>query len=480
MSMVLTLARFEGRKIVTHPVVWVGALAAAGMAVFELREQAPVLNRVSVTLAWTMLPLAVVVTLFAGSAVFRAKGKSDADPPVVAPMAMGQRVGGILLGLLWPAGVALLVQSCVLIWVFTLDPVTNLVWTEILAGPLYVLFAGALGAALTRWFPHPATPVLAVLVLGALMIAFPYDQTEWGRRIGPEWLMPLAWPQDIIPYEVAFRPAGRHFIYLVSLVVLVSGLAMLTRDRLGWAVLAVGLVVAAVAGPSQLGAIPESERVAAMDRLVGDDADLTCETHNGVRYCAMPGYQRWIRHWAETIRPVIEAAPASSVDGIELRQYPVHNTSLLDGDYQTYNDWWWFAPAYEDYAERGAVAVGSMLAEWEGLGWVAGLGPTIVGCEPWRECPGESQRVAVLWLAVQYPSIQSNTVDDPAWGTEYAAVADCMVKDLWAKPGAASIVLDNWDQLTAAEASYDEAGAILGVSVPTGYDENGILVGGCP
>ncbi|MEX1133744.1 MAG: hypothetical protein WED83_02745 [Acidimicrobiia bacterium] len=480
MSLVLTLARFEGRQMLTHPVLCVGAIAAAGMAVFELREQAPVLNRVSVTLAWTMLPLAVVVTLFAGSAVLRAKGKSDADPPVVAPMAMGQRVGGIILGLLWPAGVALLIQSCVLIWIFARNPVTTLAWTELLAGPLYVIFAGALGASLTRWFPHPATPVLAVLVLGALMIAIPYDQAEWGRTIGPEWLMPLAWPQDIIPYEVAFRPAGRHFIYLVSLVLVLSGLSMLSRARFGWAVLSVGLVGAAITGLSQLGPIPESRRIAAMDRLVGDDADLTCETHNGVRYCAMRGYEGWIEQWAETTRPVLEAAPTSAIEGIEIRQYPVHNTSLLDGDEMTYNDWWWFISAYDDYAERGAVAVGSMLADWEGLGWVAGLGPTVVGCEPWSECPGEAQRVAVLWLAVQYPSIQSNTVDDPTWGTEYAAVADCMIKELWSKPDSASIVLDNWNALTASETSYKDAGAILGVSVPTGYDENGVLVGGCP
>ncbi|HLF44575.1 MAG TPA: hypothetical protein VJA46_13770 [Acidimicrobiia bacterium] len=480
MSIVLSLARFEGRKTVTHPLVWVGALGAAGMAIFELREQAPVLNRVSVTLAWTMLPLAAAVALVAGWAALRARGRTDAHPPVILPVAISQRVGGIVTGLLWPALGTLLLQMVLLGWVSTRDPVTSLVWTELLVGPVYIIFAGALGAALTRWLPHTATPLFAVLGLGALMVAFPYDQSKWGLSIGPEWLMPLAWPQDIIPYEVAFRPAGRHLLYVASLVLVLSGLAVLGRARLGWAVLAFGLVGAVMSGSSQLGPIPENQRVEAMNRLVGDTAELTCETHSGVRYCAMPGYEAWIKHWAQVTEPVLNAAPTAAVTGIEIRQYPVHNTFLLDGDDQTYNDWWWFTPTYEDYAERGAVAVGSMLAEWEGVSWVAGLGPTIVGCEPWKDCPGEAQRVAVTWLLVQYPRVQSYTVNDPTWGTEHASVADCMIKELWAKSDAASIVLDNWDQLTALETTYEEAGAILGVSVPTGYDQNGILVGGCP
>ncbi|MGA7281386.1 MAG: hypothetical protein WBZ40_06335, partial [Acidimicrobiia bacterium] len=285
------LGLFEARLMVRHRVIWVGALASAGLAVFELWDQAPVLNRASVNLAWTMLPLAVAATVVAGWAVLRAMGKSDAHPPAVSPLQMDQRMGGIILGLTGPAVITFMVQILVLGWVFTRQPVTSMVWAEVLVGPVYVIFAGALGALLTRWLPHPASPLFAAFALGAMMIAIPYDQSNWGRIIGPEWLMPLVWPQDIIPYEVAFRPAGLHLLYLCCLAVFAGGLAVSGRSRLGWALVVLGLVGVAFSGPAQLGPIPETRRVEAMSHLVGDAADLTCETRNQVRYCAMPGYE---------------------------------------------------------------------------------------------------------------------------------------------------------------------------------------------
>jgi hypothetical protein len=473
-----TLGRFEARLMVKHRVVWLGAAASAGLAVFELWDQAPVLNRVSVNLAWTMLPLAVATTLVAGWAVLRARGKSDDHPPVTSPLEMGQRVGGIVLGLIGPATITFLVQILVLGWVFTRQPVTSLVWVEILAGPVYVVFAGSMGAVLTRWFPHSATPLFAALVLGAMMIALPYDQSNWGRLIGPEWLMPLAWPQDVIPYEVVFRPAGLHLVYLSCLTLLVGGVAMSGRSRFGWGLVILGLLGAALSGPAQLGPIPESRRVEAMSRLVGDQADLTCQTYDSVEYCAMPGYERWIHRWATATEPVIAAAPPSAMAGIEMRQYPVHNTFLLDG--QPYNDWWWIAPSYEDYVSRDVVAVGSMAADWEELSWVAGLSNDIAGCAPWEACTGQGQQVVVLWLMTQSSRVRSYTIDDPQWGTDYATASECMVRELWTKPDPSTQILDNWDLLVGPQTTYEEAGDALGVSVPTGYDSDGVLVAGCP
>jgi hypothetical protein len=263
-------------------------------------------------------------------------------------------------------------------------------------------------------------------------------------------------------------------------VIVVAGVAIVGREWLGWAVLASGLAVAFVVGPMQLGVVTEVERAEANGQLVGDSPDLNCEANSGVEYCAMPGYGGWIDDWANTAKPVIEASPAFALEGVEVRQYPVHNSFLLDGDQSTYDDWWWIGSAYDDYAKRDAVAVGSLLAEWEGLNWLAGLAPRIVGCAPWTECPGEAQRVLVFWLNTQYPAIQTNTINDPSWGEENANVTDCMVKELWANPNAKQLVLDNWGVLTTPETSYEEAGAILNVSVPTGYDTNGSLPSGCP
>ena len=158
---ILALSRFEGRMMLRHPLTWIGTLGAAGWAVYELWEEAPVLNRVSVSLGWTMLTLAFATAMVAGWAVLRAKGRSDANPPMVMPIGMAQRMGGIVVGLVYPAATAFVVQMLVLGWVMSRSPVTSMVWTEVLAGSIYVMFAGAVGASMTRWLPHPSTPLFA-------------------------------------------------------------------------------------------------------------------------------------------------------------------------------------------------------------------------------------------------------------------------------------------------------------------------------
>jgi len=476
---ILALARFEGRMMVRHPVTWLGALGSVAMAAFRLWEEAPVLNRVSVTLAWTMLPLGAAVALVSGWAVLRAKGRTDAHPPMVMPIAMAQRVGGIVLGLTYPAIGTFALQMSLLGWSMTRDPVTSVVWTEILAGPIYVLFAGAVGAAVTRWMSHPAAPLLSVLVLLGLMIAFPYQQEDWGRNIGIEWLSPLAWPQDIIPYEVAFRPAGLHLGYLTGLTLFVAGVATLGRLNVVWPVLAIGLLVAAILGPAQLGPIGESRRVEAMNRLVGNTAELSCETHHGIDFCAMPGYAGWIEEWAAAIQPVVSVAPIERLKGLEIRQYPAHFTHFYEMD-PTTSDWWWIEPAAKDYLARNAIALGSVWAPWTSNNLLHGVSIAAIGCSDRAdECLGESAQVVLVWLQA-HDSRYAEYLFYDAEHSGSSFVWTCIVTDFWANPDGAEIIRDNWSVLTNPATSYEEASNIMGVSLPTGYDREGHLEGACP
>lgn len=289
-SAVVALAAFEGRMMLRHPLLGIGGLAAVGLAVFELIEEAPVLNRVSMTLAWTMAPLAAAVALLSGWAVLRTRARSDAQPPAVSPVAMHQRVTGILLGLAYPAAATLVVQMGLLGWVMTKDPVTSIVWTELLVGPVYVMFAGAFAAALTRWLPHAATPLFALLGLAVVQAVMPYHPEQWGEEIGVAALAPIAWPETIIPYEVSFRPSGLHLAYLAGLVVTLGAVAGFGRRLVTWLALVAGAAAAVLFGAAQIGPVDESVREAAIGRLVGGQADLLCEAHRGVTYCAMPGY----------------------------------------------------------------------------------------------------------------------------------------------------------------------------------------------
>ena len=158
------------------------------LSISALVEEAPVLNRVSITLGYTVFPIAVAVALVAGWAVLRTWGRSDDHPPAVMPVPIGQRVGGIVLGLSFLAVATFALQLAILAWTMTRDPVTSIVWPELLVGPVFVVFAGAVSAALTRWFPHPVTPLTAVLLLAiveALFTWLGYDLQAVGARSVP-------------------------------------------------------------------------------------------------------------------------------------------------------------------------------------------------------------------------------------------------------------------------------------------------------
>ncbi|CAN5737875.1 hypothetical protein BH23ACT5_BH23ACT5_11110 [soil metagenome] len=390
---------------------------------------------------------------------------------------MAQRVGGIVAGLFYAAAAAVVLQLLLLGWVLTRSPVTSIVWSEVLAGPVYVMFAGALAAALTRWMPHPATPLFGVLILAGLMIAFPYRQEDWGLNIGFEWLSPLAWPQDIIPYEVAFRPAGSHLGYLTGLTLLLAGIAMLGRWPVAWAVLGAGLALAAAMGQAQLGPIEDSQRAEAMSHLIGDQANFTCETHQRIEYCAMPGYEAWIDFWVQATQPVADSVPSEALESLDVRQYPVHVTFILDG--QDYNNWWWVQPAYDDLVQRpNVMPVGSMWADYMNISVAGGLARAAMGCLVF--CEGESQLVVDLWMSSHNPEIRSNIEESMSGRSDGASVVECMVAELWSKPEARRLIHSNWDALTSSSATYEDAGAILGVTVPTGEDEYGYLGHGCP
>lgn len=474
-SVVYELAAFEGKRILRHPLFWLGVLASMALAFSELMEEAPVLNRVSTTFAWTMAPIGAAVALLAGWAVLRARGRTD-HPPAVMPSSTTLRVAGALVGLLWPAAATFGVQLLLVGWTYLQDPVTSVVWSELLVGPVFVVLAGGFAAAATRWLPHPSSPLFALLLLAGVHVVIPFGAGNWGEDIGPAALAPIAWPENFIPYEVAFRPSGLHLAYLLAVVLIVVAAATLGRPVAGWVILGVGMLAAGVLGSAQVGPIDEDRRTHAMSRLVGDEADLTCETHDSIIYCAMPGYEPWIDDWAGAVQPMLDSVPSEKITELEVRQYPIHNTFLFDGINTNNVFWWWVGPAYEDYVERDVVAVASTLADQTLSDLVLGVSRELIGCEP--GCEGESRQVVIRWLISHDQQTRENL--ELQLGEEFGLpeVSECMVAELWEDSNADELVRSNWETLTAVDTSYEEAGEILGVEVPE-YDENGRVQEGC-
>jgi len=459
-----------------HPLTFFGAVASVTLAVVELWREEPVLNRASVTLAWTMLPMAAAFALIAGGAVHRARGRSDAQPPMIMPLGMEQRTSGLLLGISFAGAFATFVlQLALLVWLFTRDDAASLVWNEILVGLVYVMFAAALGAAIARWISHPSSSLISILTLIGLMIAVPYRQGDWGQLIGPEWLLPMAWPQEIVPYEVAFRPAGLHLVYLGGLTLLVAATAVLGRWAAGWTLLVLGGSLAVPTGVAQLGPIAETRQSSVIEQLVGDNADLTCETQGQATYCALAGYERWIPLWIESAEPILEAAPAGTTSGIEVRQYPTVNPLTASDPFEQLDQWWFDALARDIRARPRVVAVGVVWADYAAFPLAHTLARVIAGCGV--QCDGEAQTFAFLWLAAHNPGIRS--IVEGNIGGDTAPIADCMVAEAWRLSSGRTLMHANWDAVIDPTTSYEEAGALLGIEVPAPVDEFGQTGDGC-
>jgi hypothetical protein len=79
-----------------------------------------------------------------------------------------------------------------------------------------------------------------------------------------------------------------------------------------------------------------------------------------------------------------------------------------------------------------------------------------------------------------HPVIRAEAEAAMGGRTDGASVVDCMVADLWANPEGRNLIHTNWAALTSEATDFEEAGAILGITVPTGEDEYGYLEQGCP
>ncbi|MCI0545362.1 MAG: hypothetical protein L0Z49_13120, partial [Actinobacteria bacterium] len=168
------------------------------------------------------------------------------------------------------------------------------------------------------------------------------------------------------------------------------------------------------------------------------------------------------------------------MEGLEVRQYPVHNTFLLDAGDLGVGNWWWVDQSAEDYGAREVIAAGSIWAPWTRTDFLRGVSVAAMGCRQLAdECQGESQQVVLVWLSLHDPRVAEYLFYE-AEHAGSAHVWTCMVTDFWANPAGASIIRDNWAVLTDPATTYQEAGKVMGVAVPTGYDETGYIATACP
>ncbi|WP_406437445.1 ABC transporter permease [Streptomyces sp. NBC_00631] len=351
---------------------------------------------------------------------------------------------------------------------------------ELAVAPLAVLLAGAVGVLLARVLPHPAAPLLLLLVIGFGTSLLPGGSGTHGV----DWLWPAVLENGgtPVPGELLGRPAGWHALYLLGLTVLVVCVAMWVaggRARVLKAAAAVALA-AAVAGAA--GQTPgDSAGLQAARKAEADHPAKfqTCVERAGSRYCAYPDWEGWTVDWAAVVHRVrSEAGGDAATTRLTVRQRIQEITDLTtDATLPT-------------SSTPGTVTVGT---QWGGNRvpeFAVGVARVLVaGSEHASEDMCDARVVTTMWLALATDPTPTATfrhlrIDDSLKGSAAVLTPDGgsmsvsaqqtqVVRELLREPHdtVASRVRSHWQQLTSPDTTTAEAARLLGVKAPKGPDD---------
>jgi hypothetical protein len=316
-SAVRALASVEGKRLLRHPLFVFALVASAALFAKTTWEQAPVLSFDSVLVALALVPLAGATFLVSNWAMLRSKRHRTTELYSTTAVSATERTLGHLLAVGWAVAAAAVLAVAELGYLFVLRPVGTVQALEVLAGPLTVALAGAMGVALGRWWPSIAVaPILLVgLTTGAVFLANAQGHNRF------RWVVPVV-PTGS-PWELQIRHAGVHTVYVVALTALIGIVALLRTDRsVRLRAMGAGLLVVTVATAlAQVRPITAAQRAALASTITNPEPMQACRTIDGISYCAYRAYEGWIPMWAAVVNGVVRAAPAGdSIPSLRLRQ----------------------------------------------------------------------------------------------------------------------------------------------------------------
>ncbi len=326
-----TLGRIEGRKLLSHPAVVAGiaftALLGSAFGADEVTDQ----TEDAFLSGFAFLVLAAATLVAANLAVLRGRRHRTEELFSATPSDPAARTGAHLLALagLLVVSLALLVAG-VLLSAMTTEGFGRPHPAELAVGPLLVAGAGALGVFLARWAPFRLTVPLALVAIAFFELWLNSETwvvSSW--RWVVFWYSEGALPASFLPP----RPSAWHLLYLVGLVALAGVGALLAH---GWRrrVVVPGIVVAAVVAASTWAQTrpPSPGEWAARNNLLANPQDhQSCESREGVTYCAYPHYQALVDFWQRPIAGVAARLPAGALHGLEVSQ----RLSAIDLQYVT-------------------------------------------------------------------------------------------------------------------------------------------------
>jgi hypothetical protein len=234
-AIIASLARVEGRKLVTHRIFLAGvAIALLGSAIFVRAS----LIRPGVTWeddGWTVgvgvMLLAILTMVAANQAALRDRRSHAQEQHSMLPVPASTRAWGLLTAMLWPGAVAMVLFAGVVGFAaakgIIIDSIEVL---QLVEGVCDVLLLGATGIAIAAWLP---SPFIAPMVGWALFLVTPDD-------------VPRSW-HSLTPFVGArsMELAEWHLTYLVGLTAIIALVAVGRRSRLR-SLLLPGIIATAV------------------------------------------------------------------------------------------------------------------------------------------------------------------------------------------------------------------------------------------
>ncbi|MEY2420498.1 MAG: hypothetical protein QOI95_565 [Acidimicrobiaceae bacterium] len=407
-SVVVSLGAVEGRRLALHPAfaLGIGFCVLLDLLTFvaleggqntswrELLNQFPIFVHPLVGMT--------IVAVFRNTLRSRRDGTEELFAST--PTSRATRTVGHLATVWVPVLAALAFLASILVLDLrnsrlVFGPIDGATVADVGAGLVLVAGGVALGVALARWFPRSLTPFIALVgiaLLSTRLGGIGEDHWSHTRQLS-------TWPR-FPEHDLVFtaRPAGWHVVYLIGLVALVGGIAVL-RDRRDRAVLAMGAIAVLV---TAIAALVETRPIGATDASViasmisHPDRHQVCVDVGRARTCAYADYRELATFYAPRVAAVLAAAPpyavardlaARQLFGRGAEEVDPAVRARLDGIAQADGHTIQLPYRVDAEAERGVRLRAAL--------WAVGIATRDLE-DP---CPlaGRAQGVVALWLAFQ-------------------------------------------------------------------------------
>ncbi|MEZ0114987.1 hypothetical protein ABH920_009022 [Catenulispora sp. EB89] len=499
----ICLSRFESARLIRHPgtVLALVVLVVVLYAVTDDRTaRFPILQD---TDQLAQMPVALLLggtALIQGNlAVLRSHRHGTAGALDVLVLPTRWRTAAHLVAVLPLAMVAALIVAVHIVYLATRPgAVGSVSLYELATGPVVVLLFGAVGVLLGRVTRSVVVGPLLMVVLTAVALLTVSLIAPGSRK--PDWFLPFTptsggdplYGTASLPVDLMTRPAGRHLVYLLGLLALITTAALMRGGRKRGLLVAgaAGLAVTVAAGVAQT-LPPDASIVAARSAATTQpSSQQRCQHIENITYCAFPGFSPWVTDWNAVVRGVLQRVPDQmAVQPLAVRQRIIapdaasQNTSSGGAPP---------APVAQWHADDVAAGTPDALTAgtWWGDGWSeTGLAGRVAYEVISRAGPGvsgelcQSRGVLVGWLAAQATAgtkagLRTMT-DGSGAGVAFAEAGFggglylparelAMVWTLLDQPAdkVGELVLQHWDELSARTTTIEQAAALLGVPAP--------------